>query len=721
MTTPPFDVAVQLFIDGAWVDITTDVRFSQALMIGRGKTDEASQTQPSNLSLTLNDSDGRYWPENPTGPYYGKIGRNTPIQVLRDGQTRFTGEVSSWSGNWNITATIATVVIEAAGILRRIGTGSAPVMSGHKAYLLATSPVTYWPLDDGTEADRGWPIKGTYMGSSIHREFGYAVFSFAEGTLGSHLAPTLRINDTSPLAGSDLLVGYCKGNTASPQNDIAIDFVYRLDSEVIGGNNMPNWQFSLLVQRFGAVASFDDWRLNFRPDGTNDDIELMVAEAGWYFDPATSLANSAALDALTDGLLHHVRLQLSESAGNTAYEVWVDGVSVISGTSSVTYASSVPYQMRISYNRLTNAEDLMAIGHVIVWEGAGNIPDVVETSSIAHGFAGEAAGRRFERLCAEVDVPFLGFGDLDDTLAMGVQFEDYFENQITEIEDTDRGLIYEPRHTFALGYRTRASLYNQDPLATLNFNALDLAPPFEPVLDDTNIRNDVFAQRREGASFQATQETGPLSVQDPPDGIGRYKDEVPVNVETDEDLPALAGWLLALGTVNEPRYRRVSVDLRANTDPDLLTAEIGYPIQIIDTERLNIYDPINLLVLGYSETLSPFEHRITFNCVPYSPFQVMELDLSTTWADPGDDTTLNEDMTTTETGMDITSAGFLWTTSGGDLPVSIMVGGEEMTVTAISGASNPQTMTVTRSVNGVVKTHATGAVVHLKRPGRLAL
>jgi hypothetical protein len=39
-----------------------------------------------------------------------------------------------------------------------------------------------------------------------------------------------------------------------------------------------------------------------------------------------------------------------------------------------------------------------------------------------------------------------------------------------------------------------------------------------------------------------------------------------------------------------------------------------------------------------------------------------------------------------------------------------------MTVSAISGASSPQTFTVTRSVNGIVKAHAAGATVLVYRP-----
>ncbi len=192
------------------------------------------------------------------------------------------------------------------------------------------------------------------------------------------------------------------------------------------------------------------------------------------------------------------------------------------------------------YNRLVG-EDLMALGHVIVWENTANIPAIADTSTAALGFAGETAGRRIERLCDELDIAFTSVGDLDDTLAMGIQYADYFSNQLTEIEGTDFGILYEPRDEIAIAYRTRPSLYNQTPAITVDLSANELSEPFEPVDDDLLVRNDIFAQRREGGSYQATLESGPLSVLPPPDGASRYKDEVPVNVETDDMLPEVAG------------------------------------------------------------------------------------------------------------------------------------------------------------------------------------
>jgi hypothetical protein len=67
------------------------------------------------------------------------------------------------------------------------------------------------------------------------------------------------------------------------------------------------------------------------------------------------------------------------------------------------------------------------------------------------------------------------------------------------------------------------------------------------------------------------------------------------------------------------------------------------------------------------------------------------------------------------------SGSAIWTTNSADWPFDILVGGERMTVTAISGASSPQTFTVTRSVNGIMKTHSAGESVTLFAPSFAAL
>jgi hypothetical protein len=65
----------------------------------------------------------------------------------------------------------------------------------------------------------------------------------------------------------------------------------------------------------------------------------------------------------------------------------------------------------------------------------------------------------------------------------------------------------------------------------------------------------------------------------------------------------------------------------------------------------------------------------------------------------------------------VTASGYpIWTTSAGDFPFDVMIAGERCTVTNITGSVSPQAATVARSVNGVVKAHASGASVNVYPP-----
>ncbi|MGH2690625.1 MAG: hypothetical protein ACRDKW_17725, partial [Actinomycetota bacterium] len=77
----PLPVTVDLLVAGAWTDITEHVYTRDPVSIKRGRANEGARVEESSCSLTLNNTDGRYSPRNPSSPYFGLIGRNTPIRV----------------------------------------------------------------------------------------------------------------------------------------------------------------------------------------------------------------------------------------------------------------------------------------------------------------------------------------------------------------------------------------------------------------------------------------------------------------------------------------------------------------------------------------------------------------------------------------------------------------------------------------------------------------
>ena len=120
-------------------------------------------------------------------------------------------------------------------------------------------------------------------------------------------------------------------------------------------------------------------------------------------------------------------------------------------------------------------------------------------------------------------------------------------------------------------------------------------------------------------------------------------------------------------------------------------------------------------VLGGTDTeMVISKHTLSFTTAPASPFRVGVWDsadaIDSRWS--SDTTTVNgaHNSSTTSLSVDIAD-GVLWDDTDGDF--DIMVAGERMTVTAVAGASSPQTFTVTRSVNGVTKSHSDGEAVRL--------
>ncbi|MEU9597201.1 hypothetical protein AB0E06_10355 [Streptomyces sp. NPDC048109] len=78
----PPPVWADLWHDGAWNDVTEDVRVRAApVTMTRGLSSESSTgADPTSCTCVLDSRDDRYAPRNPMSPLYGKIGRNTPFR-----------------------------------------------------------------------------------------------------------------------------------------------------------------------------------------------------------------------------------------------------------------------------------------------------------------------------------------------------------------------------------------------------------------------------------------------------------------------------------------------------------------------------------------------------------------------------------------------------------------------------------------------------------------
>lgn len=83
---------------------------------------------------------------------------------------------------------------------------------------------------------------------------------------------------------------------------------------------------------------------------------------------------------------------------------------------------------------------------------------------------------------------------------------------------------------------------------------------------------------------------------------------------------------------------------------------------------------------------------------------------------------LTANITDTATTMQVTTtSGPVWTWDESMLPIDIGIGGERIRIEAVTGTTSPQTMTIVRSVNGIVKAHTAGEQIGLWKPARYAM
>lgn len=227
-------------------------------------------------------------------------------------------------------------------------------------------------------------------------------------------------------------------------------------------------------------------------------------------------------------------------------------------------------------------------------------------------------------------------------------------------------------------------------LLALSYADHELQPPARPVHDDRLTANSIEVTRTEGSSFLAQQDTGPRSIQDPPNGIGIQPDTARLNIYTDGELAEHAYWLLNLGLNADARWPSMELGLHSSAlvsrQAAVLGLDIGHRVTISEMEHARIYATQHQLTRGYTETFDGNRlHYISLNGVPEGNYHILQFDnAACRWA--AANTTLGEDVTTTQTGLIKMSSTDNWTTSAGDYPQNITVGGEDWTITGNSGS-----------------------------------
>jgi hypothetical protein len=588
----------------------------------------------------------------------------SPVVFSYDGwelrRPRFAGESGELPPRWDLAVVDWQVPVEANGILRRLGRAASPLQSAlRRSIPTAPGLVAYWPLEDGEDSTVFASALPGGTAMDINGPVDLAAF---DGFKASAPLPQLNLG----------------GWTGRPPDYPATGVIQLRFLLAVPSGGAPDGAVLVRITTTGTALT---WELSY---STGGGLRLRA-----FNNIGTELLNSVTGFNL-NGALVRVSLELWHNGANTNWMISTLGVGSSSGGFVTNTVSTVTVgrALVLQFAPFAGLDDV-AIGHVSLQNVQTSLFDLAAELA---AFDGETAGNRVIRLCGENGVSIAMFGDPDDSAAMGPQGVATLLDLLAECERADLGTLYESRGELGLAFRTRSSKYNQDARAEVDYAAKQLAPPFEPIDDDEHITNDFTARRPSGSSQRVEVTTGRMSTADPADGgAGRYAGSDEFNVESDLQLRDTAAWVTHLGTVDEPRYPVIAVDLAgphvAGTALAARILDVGVDdrIDVINTGELKIYDGVSQIARGYTETLGEAVHKITLNCVPASPWQVIELDDTGSRLDSSS-STLDIAVTDSATTLSVVSTAERWTTT--DVPCPITIGGEDMSATSI-GSSVP--------------------------------
>lgn len=743
-----------------WVDVSSYVRVTGPMVVSRGKMSARSDTVPASLSLLLDNAGGRFTPRNPIGPWYGLLRENTPIRFRLDPGTgvvtRLVGYVDSWPSRWDITGNNRWVPGNAHGIMRRLATAGRAEHSALYRYISANlgwARLGYWPGEDGVDARSA---------------------ASADDQAGPmSVSGTVRFGTAAPLSGVSSLIDPSGGDLRAwlPRYfafDWRVEGVVVYDAAPTTDVRIASW---ITPGTIGA------WNLRCTASGFK--LEGATAAVGGLF---VLTITSGSIPVA--GQLHHLRVDIADAAGTIGATLYVDGVSVGTAT-RVSTQTSPPTHIRINPDKGTTdvpssghwaiwagnpASDshLVALGRL--GETAGDrMTDLsadagVPIAAITAGTEAMGAQPAGSYLTAVRDAADTDGGLLVEATTGEIQYvtrKDLYNQAVALTLDYALGQVQPPFLPADDDVQLVNDVTAKRPGGSEGRYVGDTSAG---VYEDTITRNVRVDDRLTNHAAWAVNKAATrehrfdnlsISLSRSPELVAAWLatdigDRIAVtNVPT--DLTPDSPDLILVGyteTIEYPRGWRVDMvcepaapykvgvrdtsrrdtagstlataNLSAKADGNSATANV---ITVADANAVG-FAVGNQVVLhdssGYRKepqvfTIVSMASGFGFTNITFTP--AAEEPPTGTFGGAGDFIRRVD-----QTSLSVaTTLGPLWTTTPAQMPIHLNVDGEKVTATAISGATSPQTFTVTRAVNGVQKAHSVGASVSLWDPARRAL
>jgi len=665
VANPQLGLVVRIFPGLTWdtyrtdesgTDITSFVRLEEGISLSRGATDETSFPSAGRLSLTLNNRDYRFTPDNTSSSLFPNFKNRIPIRVERTISTFAISAITKVG-----TAEILTVLAGHGVLVGQFVTVTGAAANNNGTFIVtstgATSVYLYNP-SASTQASvsaTGVATQSVWTGfvETIEERWTGGLQATVAITASDVLAQYARQKLPSSITGaqSAALVLYplnddtgstssadASGNgraslrrksfniTASPTDqtqtfdvgafgsdpDENVLQLFRHSSNIgyymVANLGLPSTDTGT-VEGFFYLSNGPQSGSLFRIEsGANAYAVQGTSPAQFFIEdlstgtPTVRITGTTSVD---DYEWHHYALTWSNVGSTTTWTLYVDGVS--QGTYAETIASGpAVVQFFVGGADVTGSLMTCWAANVAIYDY--DIGSAIQSNAKAINGYVETTGSRFDRVMFLADAYYFtdaaGLGDV----TMGPQptsGQDLLD-VLKQINDCEDGAIYLSSEN-VLTYVTRS---DRDTLGTV----VSIDPKYlntgTTLMRAPASVNSVTASRPSGGSVTASD-----SVSVAENGVA--SETVSLYVVNDQDLQRVAKRRLYRRSTQQSRIGNVEVNLATSPaiNDALLAADVGTYLSVGPFPRGNV-DKLLVRVEGLSDNITPSSWIRTFVTSP---------------------------------------------------------------------------------------------------------
>lgn len=588
--TSPLPVIQVLLDDGTGTfpyDVTAYVRLVSGIASQRGRADEQSDNQPGTLSITFDNTDGRFTPGNVT---YG-ITLDRLVRVKFATLTRWTGALVSlpvsWPDGGQEFSVVQATATDALAVMARRVLGS----SSDEEILEDDVGGGYYPMQEAAGHQRASDISGNnqprLVAQGVNTQY---AFGTAMGTPDA--ATGVRI--TTTLVANWLLVGPPTGTWTS-------------------STLRANFLWTIPTDSTAAIGSTDVIHLLFLPNsGAGQTLTITglgtIAAAGHGSYASGSLLNFV-------GIPHAIGLNIN----GTSTDIWVDGVKVSTAAGITTTWSNAA--LVVGDNQpggLGIQVSDMVFSRFVLGAHVSDVRMAAEQNAMVNDFTGETPTARVTRVCGYAGVPT---GTLDatgsTTLGYAMQEGKSALDCLLDTAQADLGNGYADNNGNVSYISGLTAMGKATPDAILDANWADVTTSV--ITDMTAVVNDVTGTTANtGNDYRLTDPTSSGA----PGNHGVYPITITWNVDSDAQVVDRVGWKINNYSEPQARVGTLVIDMLSMDSTNLAAAislDLGDYLRITGMPSQNPGGTqLDVIIEGLTETLSTTEWSLSMNVVQRS-------------------------------------------------------------------------------------------------------